>query len=118
MGIEINHISKEQRGDLQVYNAQAVIDRVFEFYYENPDTGDITDYDFVDYSTAWFRVYDERQGDEIKDITLSRSSNDLIMNASVSDMTFEDLGKYYFEIGYTKSGGYDEVLRYGTLYVI
>ena len=40
------------------------------------------------------------------------------MNASVADVTFDDNGKYYYEVGYTQTGGYDFVLRFGNLIVI
>lgn len=95
--------------ELTVYNAKALIDYQF------------TGLTFVDDSSYFFRVYDEREGRELKDFTSQLSKNGttiLNLNASVSDMTFDDPGKYYYELGYVKSGGYDEILKYGTLKVI
>ena len=101
---------------LYVYNGKAVIDLVFAFFYDDEDE---TDFDFTDDSGIYFfRIYDERLGREIKDLVPTRSANHLILNASVSDMTYSDNGKYFYELGYVRSGGYDEILRYGVLEVI
>jgi len=103
--------------NLRVYNGKAVINLVFEFFYEDGETP----FDFPDdLGSYYFKVYDERLGYSIKNFAaqVTRSGNNLIMNLSVLDMTFEDTGKYYYEIGYIRSGGYDELLRYGTLVVI
>lgn len=98
---------------LKFYNGQAVIDLVFAFYYDDEDE---SEFDFPQDSGNYFlRVLDERQGRELKEYNsqLTKTSNKLIMNCSVSDMTFEDLGIYYYEMGYIRSGGYEEILRYG-----
>lgn len=96
--------------NITFYNAHVVKDFIFTF------TSDFTD----DTSSYFLTIYDERSGNIIKDFTtqLTRSSDSLYLNASVSDMTFDDLGKYYYEIGYVRSGGYEEILQYGTATVI
>ena len=101
---------------LEVYNGQAIIDKAIEFYTEECETE--TNFIFPSYASSYFRVYNERLGFEIKDISLSQSGASLIINASVLDMTFEDNGIYYYEIGYVQTGGYEIALRYGKLTVI
>lgn len=101
---------------LEVYNGVAIIDEAIEFFTEECDIQ--TDFDFQGYVSSYFRVYNERLGIQIKDIALSQSGSSLIINASVLDMTFEDNGMYYYEIGYVQSGGYEVLLRYGQLRVI
>ena len=105
---------------LIIYNGQAVVDRAFRFYtvvdcldspYEE------FDFDFPDYVSSYFRVYNERNGRMILDLTMSRNGPYLVLTANVSEMTFEDNGNYYYEVGYVK-GGYEQALRYGTLTVI
>ena len=105
---------------LQIYNRQAVIDRAFRFY-TVIDCDDVPyeeiDFDFPDYESSYFRVYNERNGREILDISMERSGAYLIINASASQMTFDDNGNYYYEVGYSR-GGYEQALRYGTLTVL
>lgn len=102
--------------DLKVYNAHPLIDYPIEFIYEDDETG----YAFTGFSSAFFRVYDSRQMKRIKNFTnqVSRNSNFLVLNCSVTDMTFSNRGRYYYEIGYVRSGGYDIVLQFGELQVI
>jgi hypothetical protein len=103
---------------LQFYNGKAVINLVFAFYYDDEDE---TEFDFTDDSGSYFfRVLDERSGRELKEYNsqVTRNSNRLIMNCSVSDMTFEDIGTYYYEMGYIRSGGYEELLRFGEIIII
>lgn len=101
---------------LEVYNQQAIIDKAIEYYTEECDVE--TNFTFPSYVSSFLRVYNERLGFEIKDIALGQSGFSLIINASVLDMTFEDNGVYYYEIGYTQTGGYDIVLQYGKFTVI
>jgi hypothetical protein len=105
---------------LQLYNGKAVIDLAFRFF-TVLDCADVPyeefDFDFPDYESSYFRVYNERLGRLEKDLSMSMSEAYLLLNASVSDMTFEDNGNYYYEIGYSR-GGYEQALRYGTLNVI
>ncbi len=101
---------------MEVYNGIAIIDRAIEFFTEECD--EQIYFTFPGYLSSYFRVFNERLGIEIKDIALSHSGSSLIINASVSDMTFDDNGNYYYEMGYVQSGGYEVVLKYGTLTVI
>jgi hypothetical protein len=105
---------------LQLYNGKAVIDLAFRFF-TVLDCADVPyeefDFDFPDYEYSYFRAYNERLGRLEKDLSMSMSEPYLLLNASVSDMTFEDNGNYYYEIGYSR-GGYEQALRYGTLNVI
>lgn len=103
--------------ELVMYNGQAVLDYAIEFYTDQECEEEIV-FPFPAYVSSYLRVFNERLGTEIKDIALSQSGGSLIINASVSDMTFEDNGKYYFEIGYVQSGGYEIVLMYGAFTVV
>lgn len=102
--------------ELSFYNAKAVLDLVFDFLYDDDDD---TIFDFPGFVSAYMYVYDERSGQLLKSYAaqLSRNSNNLTMNASVADMTFEDAGKFYYEMGYIRSG-YEIPLRYGNFLVI
>lgn len=109
-----------REAELDVFNSQAVIDQTFTFITIDeciPGTLTETEFEIPSEATAYFRTYNERQGRLIKDLVLVVNQNTLIANFSVNDMTFEDLGEYYYEIGYTNNG-YDMVLRYGILVVI
>lgn len=106
--------------NLQVYNAQAMINRAFRFY-TVVDCADLPyeeiDYDFPDYASSYMRIYNERDGRLIKTFALTQSGPYLIANVGVLDMTFDSLGNYYYEIGYVRAV-YDQVLRYGILNVL
>lgn len=102
---------------LTVYNGEAVINEAFRFYTESECDGTETEFDFPEFAGAYLRIFNERLGREIKDLTLTRSGSYLIANLSVSNMTFEDNGNYYYEIGYIRNV-YDQVLRYGKLIVV
>ncbi len=102
--------------ELVMYNGQAVLDYAIEFY--TLDCNDEEVFPFPSYAGSYLRVFNERLGREIKDISLSQSGGSLIINASALDMTFDDNGKYYFEIGYIQSGGYEITLMYGDFRVI
>lgn len=105
---------------LQIYNGQALLNRAFRFYTVVDCEGlayEEIDFDFPDYVSSYFRVYNERNGRLILDLSLTQSGPYLIANSSVADMTFEDNGNYYYEVGYSRSG-YDQSLRYGTLNVL
>lgn len=105
---------------LQIFNRQALINKAFRFYtvvcasdlpYEE------IDFDFPDYVSSYLRIYNERLGRLVLDLALTQSGPYLIANASVSDMTFEDNGNYYYEVGYSR-GGYEQALRYGTVKIL
>lgn len=99
-----------------IYNGQAIIDKAIEYYTEECD--EETDFDFPSYSSSYFRIYNERLGREIKEITLSQYAFSVIINASALDMTFEENGNYFYEIGYVQNGGYEIVLQYGQFKVV
>lgn len=111
-----NRIFDAEERPLEIYNGVAIIDLAMSFFTEDCDIEE--DFTFPNFSSAYFRVFNERLGRELKDLTLTRSGNELILNASVSDMTFEDNGRYFYEIGYIASGGYEFPLRYGVATVI
>lgn len=111
-----NKIFDAEERPLVIYNQVAIIDLAMSFFTEQCQEDE--DFTFPNFSSAYFRVFNERLGRRIKNISLTRSGNELIMNASVSDMTFEDNGNYYYEIGYVQSGGYEFPLRYGLATVI
>lgn len=106
---------------LITYNGQAAINRAFRFF-TVVDCSDLPyeeiDFDFPDFVSAYFRVWSERDSPVlIKNLVMTQYGTYLLLNASVLDMTFEDLGPYYYEIGYNR-GGYEVALRYGKLSVI
>jgi hypothetical protein len=105
---------------LEIYNGQALINRAFRFFTVVDCIGipfEEVDFDFPGYASSYFRVFNERTGTMIKDLSMDQNGPYLIANFSVLDMTFADLGDYYYEIGYSNNG-YEQVLRYGTLKVI
>jgi hypothetical protein len=101
--------------DLKVFNKQALIDLVISFYY----CGD-TKFDFPDITGVYFIIYNERLGRQLRDLSyaVTRSDNNLVINASEADMTFDANGKYWYELGYIRGGAYETVLRYGKLLVV
>lgn len=105
---------------LVIYNKQALINRAFRFF-TVVDCVDVPyeeiDFDFPDYVSSYLRIYNERLGRLVLDLPLDQSGPYLIANASVSQMTFEDNGSYYYEVGYNR-GGYEQALRYGLLQVV
>lgn len=105
---------------LVIYNRQALINKAFRFY-TIVDCADIPyeeiDFDFPDYVSSYLRIYNERLGRLILDLSLTRSGPYLIGNASLSDMSFEDNGDYFYEVGYNR-GGYEQALRYGKAHII
>lgn len=105
---------------LVIYNRQALINKAFRFY-TVVDCVDLPyeeiDFDFPEYVSSYLRIYNERLGRLILDIVLTRSGPYLIANTNLLDMTFEDLGDYYYEVGYNR-GGYEQALRYGKVSII
>lgn len=102
---------------LTVYNGQALINVAFRFYTEDNCDGEKVDFDFPDFVSGYFKVYNERIGREIKELALDRDGAYLIANFSVADMTFDENGNYFYEVGYVRAG-YEQTLRYGKLHVI
>ncbi len=104
--------------ELTFYNGQAVIDLSFEYFGTDAD-GDEVDFNFPGYDSSFMNVYDsEERNTVVKAFTsqITRNSKYQVLNASVSDMTYEANGVYYYELGYVRSG-YEEVLRYGKFFV-
>ena len=102
---------------IEVYNGQAILDYAIEFFTQD-DCNDETDFGFPSYNSSYLRVFNERLGREIKEINLTQSGGSLVINASADDMTFDDNGKYFYEIGYVQSGGYEIVLMFGPMIVV
>ena len=111
-----NRLYDGEERPLEVYNQMAILDLSMSFFTEECDED--TDFTFPNFSSGYFRVFNERLGRRIKNIVLTQSGNELVLNASILDMTFEDNGRYYYEIGYISTGGYEFPLRYGVLTVI
>lgn len=101
---------------LVFYNRKAVLNNAFVFFYDDDAE---TIFDFAGYASAYLKVYDERSGQLLKNFTaqITRNSNALVMNASVADMTFDDEGTYYYEMGYVGSG-YEIPLKYGEFVIV
>ena len=102
---------------LEVYNQQAIINYPIEFFVAD-ECEDEEDFEFPSYISSYLRIFNERLGRQIREISLSNYAEALIVNASVADMTFEDNGKYYYEIGFVQSGGYEIALMFGPLIVL
>jgi hypothetical protein len=102
-----------QEAPLEFRNGVALLNLAFTIVYDDDDE---TAFNFAGYNSSYFRVYDERGGQLIKNFStqVTVSTNVMVMNCSVLDMTFENLGKYYFELGYNRSG-YEIPVRYGDL---
>jgi hypothetical protein len=101
--------------DIVIRNGQAIVDFEIEYFTERCDDDiqvDEEDFTFPGYAGSYLRIYNERNGRELKNISLNQSGSSLIINASVADMTFEDNGVYYYEIGYVNVV-YEQVLQYG-----
>lgn len=106
-----------QEVPLAFYSGVALIDLVFPVLYDDEDE---TPFDFAGYVSSYFRVYnDDRREQLLKSFTtqVTRNSYFMIMNCSVLDMTFEDHGPYFYEMGYNRSG-YETPIRYGQLTVV
>lgn len=115
----ITRLFDGEEQELTLYNGQAIIDKQFQFVYIEcfNEEAEEQDFTFPGFVSAYMRVFNERLGREIKEYALTRSGAILILNGSVSDATFNNNGKYYYEIGYVNSV-YEQVLRYGKLNVI
>lgn len=106
-----------QEADLTFYNAKAILNLALTTVYDDEDE---TIFGFDGYVSSYLRVYDDRERTQlIKNFTtqITRNSNVQVVNCSVSDMTFEDQGTYYFELGYSNSG-YEVPIRYGKFLII
>lgn len=116
MAIERVYGFEADNEDLIFYNGQAVIDLAIYYYFDDDDE---TAYTFPGYSSSFLYVYDSSERNYlVKSFTgqITRNSNVQVVNTSASDMTFEQNGTYYYELGYVRSG-YEIVLRYGNLFI-
>lgn len=107
-----------EENEIVLENNKAILNKTLAVFYD--DNGDDVIFDFPGYTSAYMKIYDSlRKTRLIKNFTsqISRNSNVLIFNCSVSDMTFDDSGGYYFEIGYINSG-YEISIRYGKLIIL
>lgn len=127
MAINRTHGFEAIEKELTLYNGQAVLDLACYYYSEgtevdNDGTVDgefIKNYTFPGYTSSFMNVYDsDERNTLVKAYTtqITRNANIQVINASVSDMTFDQNGTYYYELGYVRSG-YDIVLRFGNLYI-
>lgn len=119
MSIETQRTFIGVEASLTVYGGQAILNLPFEFVYDDANE---TPYDFPAFSDTYLLIGNERGGRTLKTFSqtngLTRSSNNLVFNANESDMAFDEDGKYFYEMGYVRSGGYEQVLRYGELIVL
>lgn len=117
MAIEQARIPIAEEDSLELKNGEAWIDVTHLVYNE-----DGTDFDFPAYVSSYFRVHQSSDinAKMIKELTtqITRSGNAQVFNCSVADMTFTSNGGYWYEIGYVRSGGYEQALRQGILKVI
>lgn len=112
-----NKLFQAKEYSLIIYNGQPIIDKAFGFFTKDCD-GEEEDFDFPDYVSSYLRAYNERNGRLLLTLALTQSGRYLIANASASDATFEDNGNYWYEVGYVRTGGYEQALRYGVLQVV
>lgn len=116
MAIDQSRIAISDKDDLEINNGEALLNVVALFYFD-----DGTEFDFSAYVSAYMKVFqsDNISAKKIKEYTsqITRSANMLVFNCSESDMTFTSNGKYWYEIGYVRSGGYELALREGNLFV-
>lgn len=98
---------------LELLNNQAIIEIGFAFFLD--DCGTETEFTFPDYVSSYMKVYNERLGRTIKTIPLTRSGHVLLIYSNDTD--FDDNGNYWYEVIYLMSGGYEQIIRYGTLEV-
>jgi len=106
-----------QEAPLVFYNAKAILNLAFPVLYDDEDE---TPFDFPGFVSAYFRIYDGKKRIQLlKNFAtqVTRNSYILIMNCSVADMTFDDQGIYFFEMGYNYSG-YEVPIRYGDLTIL
>jgi len=111
--LEVNTLFNGQEYKLEIYNGKPILNVGIAFYYYN--CGTETAFDFTGYISSSLVIYNERLGRVIKTIPLTRSSNILFINST--DTVFDENGRYFYEVNYLASGGYERNLRYGDLIV-
>lgn len=125
MAIDQTYGFEAQEAPLTFYNEQAVLDLAIAYYTEGTETDNdgtvngeyVNEYPFTGYASSFMNVYDSAERNYLVKAFISqvtRNANVQVLNCSVSDMTFESQGDYYYELGYVRSG-YEIVLRYGKL---
>lgn len=116
MAIEEARIPIAENDSLTIKNGEAWIDVVHLVYNE-----DGTDFDFPAYVSSYMKVYQSKDinAKKIKEFTtqITRNSNAQVFNLSEADITFTSNGTFWYEIGYLRSGGYEQALREGDLIV-
>lgn len=115
MAIDDDLMFIAEEAGLEAYNGSPILN--LAVYFEDQDGNA---YPFAGYSSAYMNVFQARGQAQLKNFTnqITRNSNVLVLNFSTLDMTFNDAGDYYYELGYVQSGGYTIPLRYGKLTVI
>lgn len=101
--------------DIVLYNGQALLNFSIDFTIDEDCDGEDEDFVFPSFVSGYLRVYNERNGRLIKNIPATQSGSSLVINSN--DTTFEDLGNYFYEIGYVQTGGYEIMLMNGKLKV-
>lgn len=104
-----------EESGLEAYNGAPLLN--LAIYFEDSDENAFT---FPGFVSAYMNVYQARNESQLKSFAsqITRNSNVYVLNMSASDMTFNDNGDYYYEMGYIQSGGYSIPLRYGKLTII
>lgn len=118
MAIERVNSFIAENEDLTAYNGQAILNLAIAYILDDDDD---TEFTFPGYVSSYMNVYDsDERNNLVKAFTtqVTRNSSVQVLNLSESDMTFESQGKYYYELGYIISGGYETVLRYGNLVIV
>lgn len=100
---------------LVVYNGQPLINHVFDYSEIDICDGETIPFDFPEFTGAYFRIFNERLGKELFEMTLTLNGSTLI--GSTEAIILDDNGPYYYEILYIQNV-YEIVLSYGTLKVI
>lgn len=113
--MDVHHEFIAQQKALVFYAGKPVLNKRHAFYDINGDQ-----WNFSSAVGFTFKIWEEREGGLLMiswisptNLTLSTSdTNEIILNAPVSDTTIER-GKYYYEIEYLISGGYSVLIAYG-----
>lgn len=111
---DVNRLFQGSEYPLQMYNNQPIIDTGFEFFSNSCD-GDVM-FDYPNYFASYFRIFNERLGKRIKNVELHREG--YVLYFDEAKLSLETNGNYYYEVVYIMAGGYEIVLRFGTLTVI
>jgi hypothetical protein len=115
MASEIHNGYAAEKYALVFKYAKPVINLAFLFY----ESDDETELDFSEVTNATFKVWEEEENGRLL-LTVSNgdgltlSGNTITMNTSAGQMTPGDgRGKYYYELSYYTSGGYEYLLMFG-----